>query len=37
VTTPGPVDKKRLLVLELIDGAAAGLAGAVRPDWDAAK
>lgn len=37
VTMPGPVDKKRLLVLELEEGAAEGLAGAVRPDWDAAK
>ena len=37
VTMPGPVDKKRLLVLELVDGAAEGLAGAIRPDWDAAK
>ena len=37
VTMPGPVDKKRLLVLELEQGAAAGLAGAIRPDWDAAK
>ena len=33
VTMPGPVDQKRLLVLELVDGAADGLAGAVRPDW----
>lgn len=37
VTMPGPVDQNRLLVLELVDGAADGLAGAVRPDWDAAK
>lgn len=37
VTMPGPVDKQRLLVLELEEGAAEGLAGAVRPDWDAAK
>ena len=37
VTMPGPVDKKRLLVLELVEGAAVGLAGAVRPDWDVAK
>ncbi len=36
VTMPGPVDQKRLLVLELVDGAAVGLAGAVRPDWNAA-
>jgi predicted N-acetyltransferase YhbS len=37
VTMPGPVDQNRLLVLELVEGAAVGLAGAVRPDWDAAK
>ena len=37
VTMPGPVDQKRLLVLELVEGAAEGLAGAVRPDWDAGK
>jgi predicted N-acetyltransferase YhbS len=37
VTMPGPVDQRRLLVLELVDGAAAGIAGKIRPDWDAAK
>jgi len=37
VTMPGPVDQRRLLVLELVDGAAAGIAGAIRPDWDKAK
>ena len=37
VTMPGPVDQRRLLVLELVDGAAAGIAGAIRPDWDAGK
>jgi predicted N-acetyltransferase YhbS len=37
VTMPGPVDQKRLLVLELVDGAAQVLSGAVRPDWSAAK
>jgi predicted N-acetyltransferase YhbS len=35
VTMPGPVDQRRLLVLELVDGAAAGIAGKIRPDWDA--
>jgi predicted N-acetyltransferase YhbS len=30
---PGPVDPARLLVHELVDGAAEGLSGAVRPDW----
>ena len=37
VTMPGPVDAKRLLVLELVDGAADGLAGVVRPDWNYAN
>jgi predicted N-acetyltransferase YhbS len=37
VTMPGPVDKKRLLVLELVDGAFTDVAGAIRPDWTAAK
>ncbi|MET0220939.1 MAG: N-acetyltransferase [Tardiphaga sp.] len=35
VTMPGPVDQNRLLVLELVEGAAAGIAGAIRPDWAA--
>jgi len=33
---PGPVDPERLLVRELVAGAAEGLGGAVRPDWAAA-
>jgi predicted N-acetyltransferase YhbS len=37
VTMPGPVDQNRLLVLELVEGAAEGLTGAIRPDWTAAK
>lgn len=37
VTMPGPVDYRRLLVLELVDGAAEGLGGAVRPDWAQSK
>jgi len=37
VIMPGPVDQGRLLVLELVAGAAEGLTGAVRPDWDRAK
>ncbi|KQW20819.1 GCN5 family acetyltransferase [Afipia sp. Root123D2] len=36
VTMPGPVDPARLLVHELVDGAADGVSGAVRPDWSAA-
>lgn len=35
VTMPGPVDAKRLLVLQLVDGAFADVAGPVRPDWSA--
>jgi predicted N-acetyltransferase YhbS len=30
-TMPGPVDPARLLVAELVDGAFAGVAGAIRP------
>lgn len=37
VTMPGPVDHTRLLVCELIDGAFAGVSGAVRPDWAFAR
>jgi predicted N-acetyltransferase YhbS len=37
VTMPGPVDPKRLLVLELVDGAFTDVAGAVRPDWSMAR
>jgi predicted N-acetyltransferase YhbS len=33
VTMPGPVDPARLLVHEMVVGAADGLSGAVRPDW----
>jgi len=33
-TMPGPVDYKRLLIVELAEGAFEGVAGAVRPDWD---
>ena len=32
-TMPGPVDPRRLLVCELVDGAFAGVGGAIRPDW----
>ena len=34
VTMPGPVDPARLLVAELVDGAFAGIGGAIRPEWD---
>ena len=33
VKMPGPVDPARLLIAELASGAAAGLSGAIRPDW----
>ena len=36
VTMPGPADPARLLVCELAEGAFAGVAGVIRPDWDAA-
>jgi predicted N-acetyltransferase YhbS len=36
-TMPGPVDYSRLLVTELVDGAFAGVSGAIRPDWSKAK
>ncbi len=34
-TMPGPVDHKRLLVAELVEGAFEGVSGAIRPDWNA--
>jgi predicted N-acetyltransferase YhbS len=36
VTMAGPVDPARLLVAELVEGAFAGVSGAIRPDWDRA-
>jgi len=36
VTLPGPADPARILVAELAEGAFAGVAGEMRPDWDAA-
>jgi predicted N-acetyltransferase YhbS len=32
---PGPVDRERLLVCELSEGAFAGVSGPIRPDHDA--
>jgi predicted N-acetyltransferase YhbS len=32
---PGPVDPQRLLVAELAGGALTGVAGTIRPDWEA--
>ncbi len=37
VTMPGPVDARRLLVLELADGAFDGVSGPIKPDWDFAR
>ena len=37
VKMPGPVDPARLLIAELADGAASGVTGTVRPDWDFAS
>ena len=34
VTMPGPVDPARLLVAELVEGAFAGVSGAIRSDWE---
>jgi len=34
VRMPGPVDPARLLVAELVDGAFAGVAGPIRPEWE---
>ena len=36
-TMPGPVDPKRLLVAELVDGAFDGVSGAIGPDWSMAR
>jgi predicted N-acetyltransferase YhbS len=33
---PGPVDPERLLVAELAEGAFAGVAGSIRPEWEVA-
>ena len=35
VKMPGPVDPARLLVAELKTGAFEGVAGMIRPDWEA--
>ena len=36
-TMPGPVDYKRLLVAELVDGAFSDVSGPIRPDWSMAR
>jgi predicted N-acetyltransferase YhbS len=35
VKMPGPVDPDRLLVAELVSSAFDGIAGLIRPDWEA--
>jgi predicted N-acetyltransferase YhbS len=35
-TMPGPVDYRRLLVLELAEGAFEGVSGPIQPDWSKA-
>ncbi|MGA2126072.1 MAG: N-acetyltransferase [Xanthobacteraceae bacterium] len=35
MTMPGPVDPQRLLIAELSGGALTGVAGTIRPDWEA--
>src|ERR1700710_1774629 len=37
VKMPGPVDYKRLLVAELVEGAFTDVSGAIWPDWSFAK
>jgi predicted N-acetyltransferase YhbS len=37
VDMPGPVDRARLLVRELVPGAFEGVSGMVRPDWTFAR
>jgi predicted N-acetyltransferase YhbS len=37
VTMPGPVDPRRLLINELVDGAFNDASGAIRPDWRFAR
>ena len=34
VAMPGPADPARLLAAELVPGAADGIAGTIRPDWE---
>ncbi len=34
ITLDGPVDPARLLIAELSPGAAGGIGGVIRPDWD---
>jgi len=34
---PGPIDRARLLVVELADGAFEGVSGQIRPEWEDAQ
>ena len=34
VSMPGPVDPQRLLVVELVEGAFAGVSGPIKPEWE---
>jgi len=34
---PGPVDHRRLLVKELVEGAFDNVSGMIRPDWRYAR
>jgi predicted N-acetyltransferase YhbS len=34
---PGPVDQRRLLVAELVEGAFENVSGPIRPDWAFAR
>jgi predicted N-acetyltransferase YhbS len=36
IQMPGPVDRARVLVHELVPGAFDGVSGLIRPDWDEA-
>jgi len=37
IVLPGPVDPARVLLAELVEGASAGVRGAVRPDFEAVQ
>jgi predicted N-acetyltransferase YhbS len=37
VSMPGPVNYKRLLVAELVEGSFTDVSGAIRPDWGMAR
>jgi predicted N-acetyltransferase YhbS len=37
ITMMGPVDPARMLAVELVEGALAGVSGVIHPDWDSAE